>query len=91
MQSHEERETLTSTRQADKGEIERLRANLSIALDALHDIGGRDILRASEIAWTAIEKIEGDEEVAGEAMERLRQPENQPPYVGLAARPAQEP
>ena len=52
--------------------------HLKIATDALRDIGGRDILRASEIAWDALEQIEGSDEVIGEALERQRQPENQP-------------
>jgi len=58
-------------------EVRRLREQLRIATEALRDIGSRDIIRASEIAWTALEQIEGDDEAIGEAMERQRQPENQ--------------
>jgi hypothetical protein len=55
---------------------ETAEGNLVIAVEALRDIGSRDIL-GSGIAWRALETIEGTDEEIAEAMERQRQPENQ--------------
>lgn len=60
-----------------KERAELAEQRLSVATEALHDIGSRDIL-GSEIAWRTLDQIEGADEAAGEAMERQRQPENQP-------------
>ena len=62
-----------------KDRTEVAEKNLIVATKALRDIGSNDYVNGgSGIAWRALEAIEGSDEEIGEAMERRRQPENQP-------------
>jgi hypothetical protein len=62
-----------------KDRAEVAEKNLVVATKALRDIGSNDYVNGgSDIAWRALEAIEGTDEEVGEALERQRQPENQP-------------